>query len=105
MKITQKFTVLNPAGLNARACIHLHQLVEPFESRLTIKKESKAKGLAKLFISADLKDISNLLAIVCPLGEKIEITAQGKDAKVAMAHIRDFYVFKPGEKRSEEPTE
>lgn len=100
MKITQKFTVLNPAGLSARACIHLHQLVEPFESSFTIKKESEAKGLAKLFISADLKDISNLLAIVCSLGEKIEITAQGKDAKVAMARIRHFYVFKPGEREA-----
>lgn len=97
MKITQKFTILNPAGLNDRACIHLHQLVEPFKSSFTIKIKSEAKGLAKFFISADLKDISNLFAIACPLGVlgvRIEITAQGKDAKVAMVHIRDFYAFK-----------
>ncbi len=74
------FVVRNKVGLHARPASLLVKTASRFESKITIIKEN---------VAVDAKSILSLLTLGACKGDRITITANGRDEKEAIQKIVD----------------
>ena len=77
----QKITILNNSKLYLKFLSELQQTVMPFESRITVRKGE---------VEADAKSLMEILGLIDGKGNRIEITAEGEDAALALEAIREL---------------
>lgn len=75
---TQDVTICNKLGLHARAATKLAQLCQQFSANITLVLDGK---------EADASSIMALMLLAGGQGKTVTITAEGKDAEVALAGI------------------
>ncbi len=76
--ITQQVTICNKLGLHARAATKLAQLSQKFTAKITLELAGK---------EADASSIMALMLLAGGQGKMVNNTAQGEDAKLALAEI------------------
>ena len=80
-KIKQTITIQNKLGLHTRATIKLVELVNAFDSQITITHNEK---------KADAGSVLGLLVLETCFGQEIEIEAQGAQAQEAMLAVTEL---------------
>ncbi|MCE3268587.1 MAG: HPr family phosphocarrier protein [Burkholderiales bacterium] len=88
MMITQEVEIINKLGLHARASSKLVSLANNFESNLTIIKDAK---------TANLKSIMGVMMLAVSRGNKVQLAAEGNDARLAIEAMVDLINNKFGE--------
>ncbi|MDP7593567.1 MAG: HPr family phosphocarrier protein [Litorilituus sp.] len=78
LTLSQELTIVNKLGLHARAATKLAQLCQSFTAQITLELESK---------QADASSIMAILLLAGGHGKTVKVTAQGQDAKKALAAI------------------
>ncbi|HCM46559.1 MAG TPA: HPr family phosphocarrier protein [Colwellia sp.] len=76
--ISEQVTICNKLGLHARAATKLAQLSQKFTAQITLELAGK---------EADASSIMALMLLAGGQGKRVNITAQGKDAQLALAEI------------------
>jgi len=76
--ISEQVTICNKLGLHARAATKLAQLSQKFTAQITIELAGK---------EADASSIMALMLLAGGQGKRVNITAQGKDAQLALTEI------------------
>lgn len=76
--ISKELTIVNKLGLHARAATKLAQLCQNFTAKISLELEDK---------SADASSIMALMLLAGGQGKIVKVTAQGPDAKQALAEI------------------
>jgi len=76
--ISQQVTICNKLGLHARAATKLAQLSQKFSAKITLELAGK---------EADASSIMALMLLAGGQGKMVNITAQGKDAQLALTEI------------------
>jgi phosphotransferase system HPr (HPr) family protein len=76
--ISKELTIVNKLGLHARAASKLAQLCQNFTAKITLELEDK---------SADASSIMAIMLLAGGQGKIVKVTAQGPDAKQALAAI------------------
>jgi phosphocarrier protein len=89
MKITEKMSIINKLGLHLRAAAELVKTANKFKSHLTVKH-----GIQ----NANAKSLMGLMTLAAAKGTELEVTADGDDAKEAVAAVRQLLQRKFGEK-------
>ena len=69
---SQLFTIINDKGLHARAAARFVEVVERFESEVTVEKDG---------LEASGSSIMGLLMLAASKGTKIKGTSNGKDSE------------------------
>ena len=73
MSISSKlFTIINDKGLHARASARFVEIIERFESEVTVEKDG---------LEASGSSIMGLLMLAASKGTKIKVTSNGKDSE------------------------
>ena len=82
------FTIINDKGLHARASARFVEIVERFESEVTVEKDGlKAPG----------SSIMGLLMLAASKGTKIKVTSNGKDSEELISALDNLIKSKFGE--------
>jgi phosphocarrier protein NPr len=76
--ISRQVTICNKLGLHARAATKLAQLSQKFAAKITLELAGK---------EADASSIMALMLLAGGQGKIVNITAQGKDAQLALTEI------------------
>ena len=76
--ISRQVTICNKLGLHARAATKLAQLSQKFAAQITLELADK---------EADASSIMALMLVAGGQGKVVNITAQGKDAQLALTEI------------------
>jgi phosphocarrier protein NPr len=76
--ISEQVTICNKLGLHARAATKLAQLSQKFTAQITLELAGK---------EADASSIMALMLLAGGQGKRLNITAQGKDAQLALTEI------------------
>jgi phosphocarrier protein NPr len=76
--ISRQVTICNKLGLHARAATKLAQLSQRFSAKITLELAGK---------EADASSIMALMLLAGGQGKMVKITAQGKDAQLALTDI------------------
>lgn len=76
--IYQQVTICNKLGLHARAATKLAQLSQKFTAQITLELAGK---------EADASSIMALMLLAGGQGKVVNISAQGKDAQLALTEI------------------
>jgi phosphocarrier protein NPr len=76
--ISRQVTICNKLGLHARAATKLAQLSQKFSAKITLELAGK---------EADASSIMALMLLAGGQGKMVNITAQGKDAQLALTDI------------------
>ncbi|HQT61712.1 MAG TPA: HPr family phosphocarrier protein [Acidiphilium sp.] len=78
VRLTQTVTITNTRGLHARAAAKLVTLAEKFSAALEVSRDGQT-------VSA--QSIMGLMMLGAGLGSTVEISAEGWDAKEALAAV------------------
>jgi len=78
-KITKEFIIQNELGFHARPAALFVKTANSFQSKILVKKGKE---------EVDGKSIINLLTLAAAKGEKITVTAKGKDADAAIGDLK-----------------
>ncbi len=89
MKLTEKMPIVNKLGLHLRAAAELVKVANKFKSHILI-----THGIQNV----NAKSLMGLMTLAAARGTDLEFTADGEDAKDAMAAIRQLLANKFGEK-------
>ena len=82
------FTIINDKGLHARASARFVEVVERFESEVTVEKDGlKASG----------SSIMGLLMLAASKGTTITVTSNGKDSEELSSELDNLINSKFGE--------
>ena len=85
---SQLFTIVNDKGLHARASARFVEVVERFESEVTVEKDGlKASG----------SSIMGLLMLAASKGTRIKVTSNGKDSEELNLALDDLIKSNFGE--------
>lgn len=84
-----ELVLTNRSGLHALPAARLVRLTQRFQAALTISCNDR---------SADAKSILDVLALSAEYGTKVVVTAEGRDADIALAAIRSLVASKFHEK-------
>ena len=76
--VSRELTIVNKLGLHARAASKLAQLCQNFSAKIILELEDK---------SADASSIMAIMLLAGGQGKIVKVTAQGEDAKQALAEI------------------
>ena len=82
------FTIINDKGLHARASARFVEVVEKFESEVTVEKDG---------LEASGSSIMGLLMLVASKGTTIKVMSNGKDSKELIAALDNLIKSKFGE--------
>ena len=82
------FTIINDKGLHARASARFVEVVEKFESEVTVEKDG---------LEASGSSIMGLLMLVASKGTTIKVISNGKDSKELIAALDNLIKSKFGE--------
>ena len=89
MKISEKMPIINKLGLHLRAAAELVKVANKFKSQIFIHHGVQ---------NVNTKSLMGLMTLAAAKGTELEFTAEGDDAKEALAGIRDLLAKKFGEK-------
>lgn len=90
MKYVKKMKLINKLGLHVKAAASFVMVAEKFKSEIKIKYKN---------IVADGKSIMGILGLGAPYKSKIEIIANGTDAKEAISKLAELIEKKFGEEK------
>lgn len=76
--LSTELTIVNKLGLHARAATKLAQLCQNFTAKITLELADK---------EADASSIMAIMLLAGGRGKTVKVTAQGQDAKEALAAI------------------
>ena len=82
------FTIINDKGLHARASARFVEVVESFESEVTVEKDG---------LEASGSSIMGLLMLAASQGTKIKVTSYGKDSEELISALNTLIKSKFGE--------
>ena len=82
------FTIINDKGLHARASARFVEVVEKFESEVTVEKDG---------LEASGSSIMGLLMLAASKGTTIKVTLNGKDSEELTSALDDLIKSKFGE--------
>ena len=82
------FTIINDKGLHARASARFVEVVEKFESEVTVEKDG---------LEASGSSIMGLLMLAASKGTTINVTLNGKDSEELTSALDDLIKSKFGE--------
>ena len=82
------FTIINDKGLHARASARFVEVVERFESEVTVEKDG---------LEASGSSIMGLLMLAASKGTKIKVTSKGKDSEELTSALDNLIKSKFGE--------
>ena len=82
------FTIINDKGLHARASARFVEVVERFESEVTVEKDG---------LEASGSSIMGLLMLAASKGTTIKVTLNGKDSEELTSALDDLIKSKFGE--------
>ena len=82
------FTILNDKGLHARASARFVEVVEKFESEVTVEKDG---------LEASGSSIMGLLMLAASKGTSIKVTLNGNDAEELVLALGELINSKFGE--------
>ena len=86
--LRKQLTVRNKLGIHARVATKIVQTSNQFQSSIRIIKNSR---------EADAKSMLDIMALSCPRGTLIEISAEGEDSVAAIAALTVLFDDKFGE--------
>ena len=89
MKASEKMPIINKLGLHLRAAAELVKVAHKFKSQIFIHHGVQ---------NVNTKSLMGLMTLAAAKGTELEFTAEGDDAKEALAAIRDLLAKKFGEK-------
>ena len=84
------FTIINDKGLHARASARFVEVVEKFESEVTVEKDG---------LEASGGSIMGLLMLAASKGTTIKVTSSGKDSEELISALGALIKSKFGEDR------
>ena len=87
-KSSHVFTIINDKGLHARASARFVEVVEKFESQVTVEKDG---------LEASGSSIMGLLMLAAPKGTKIKVTSNGNDSEELILALDNLIKSKFGE--------
>jgi phosphocarrier protein HPr len=87
-RLTATAVITNKLGLHARAAAKLVEAAARFQSTILVKKDGE---------SVDARSILGLMMLNARIGNCIEVSAEGTDAKEAMAAVMALIEAKFGE--------
>ena len=82
------FTIINDKGLHARASARFVEVVEKFESEVTVEKDD---------LEASGSSIMGLLMLAASKGTTIKVTSRGKDSEEMISALDALIKSKFGE--------
>ena len=82
------FEITNRLGIHARVAAKLVETANRFQAEIFLEKDG---------IAVNGRSILGILALFCPQGSRLTITAEGIDAKEAMAAFSGLITDKFGE--------
>ncbi len=82
MEVFRKFKIRNKLGLHARAAGKIVELVDRFDSKLFLKKDSQ---------EVDGSSILSILTLSCPKGTEIEARIKGEDSEDFMEELDKLF--------------
>jgi phosphocarrier protein HPr len=85
---SHEFTIINDKGLHARASARFVEVVERFESEVTVEKDG---------LEASGSSIMGLLMLAASKGTTIKVTLNGKDSEELTSALDDLIKSKFGE--------
>ena len=85
---SQLFTIINDKGLHARAAARFVEVVEKFESEVTVEKDG---------LEASGNSIMGLLMLAASKGTIIKVTSNGKDSEEMISALDNLIKSKFGE--------
>jgi phosphocarrier protein HPr len=89
MKATEKIEIVNNLGLHLRAAAELVKVAHKFKSQIMV-----IHGIH----NANGKSLMGLMTLAAAQGTVLEVTAEGEDAKEALAALKNLIAKKFGEK-------
>ncbi len=89
MKVTEKLPIINKLGLHLRAAAELVKVSNKFKSQIFINH-----GIQNV----NAKSLMGLMTLAAAKGTELEMTAEGDDAKEALAALKQLFANKFGEK-------
>ncbi len=89
MKMTEKMPVINKLGLHLRAAAELVKTANKFKSQIFIHHGVQ---------NVNAKSLMGLMTLAAAKGTELEFSAEGDDAKEALAAIQQLLANKFGEK-------
>lgn len=84
----QKITLVNKLGLHARASAKLVSLASEFEAEILLKRNGQ---------TVNVKSIMGLMMLAAAKGSELELCADGKDEKQAVAALVELVNDRFGE--------
>ena len=85
---SQLFTIINDKGLHARAAARFVEVVERFQSEVTVEKDG---------LEASGNSIMGLLMLAASKGTKIKVTSNGEDSEELISALDNLIKSKFGE--------
>jgi len=89
MKLSEKLTVINKLGLHLRAAAELVKVAHKFKCQITIHHGVQ---------NVNAKSLMGLMTLAAAKGTEMEFSADGEDAKEALAALKQLLAHKFGEK-------
>ncbi|MDR2422896.1 MAG: phosphoenolpyruvate--protein phosphotransferase, partial [Deltaproteobacteria bacterium] len=94
---SEPIVVLNPAGLHARPSAVLANRAKKYQSRISLEKESGAKGNAKSVVS--------IMGLEVKAHDRVVLSAEGPDAREALSELAPLLASGLGESLHGEPAQ
>jgi phosphocarrier protein len=89
MKASENLTIVNKLGLHLRAAAELVKVANKFKSQILIHHGVQ---------NVNAKSLMGLMTLAAAKGTELEFTAEGDDAKEALAALKALLAQKFGEK-------
>jgi phosphocarrier protein len=89
MKASENLTIVNKLGLHLRAAAELVKVANKFKSQIIIHHGVQ---------NVNAKSLMGLMTLAAAKGTELEFTAEGDDAKEALAALKALLAQKFGEK-------
>ena len=81
MKVSDKITIRNKLGLHLRAAAELVKVANKFKCQISV-----SRGMQNV----NVKSLLGLMTLAASKGTELEFTAEGEDAKDALAALRQL---------------
>ena len=90
MKVSRTVEICNERGLHARASAKIVKLAGEFDAEVSVSRDGQ---------TVDARSIMGLMMLAAGIGSTIEISAEGPEAKAAVAALGDLVAARFDEER------
>jgi len=90
MKVSRTVEICNERGLHARASAKFVKLAGDFDAEVSVSRDGQ---------TVDARSIMGLMMLAAGIGSTIEISAEGPEAKAAVAALGDLVAARFDEER------